>query len=212
MGAAALAAVPSIGRALAPAPPPISSSAENWDVSWTKRISGKHRALFDVPEIESGYGVWRGSIWGSQYMDVLGAKPSEISTVIVLRHHGIALAMQQAFWDRYGIGKLKNVTHPVTEQPTDRNPALLSSARGEQPPTFDPFALDRAMSRGVIVLACNLALADCAGLIQSAEKVTSEVAHQKAREMLVPGVILQPSGVFATVLGQEAGCNYVRAS
>jgi hypothetical protein len=29
---------------------------------------------------------------------------------------------------------------------------------------------------------------------------------------MVPGVILQPSGVFAAVRAQEAGCHYVRAS
>jgi hypothetical protein len=30
--------------------------------------------------------------------------------------------------------------------------------------------------------------------------------------MLVPGIILQPSGVFAVVLAQDSGCRYVRAS
>jgi hypothetical protein len=29
---------------------------------------------------------------------------------------------------------------------------------------------------------------------------------------MVPGVIRQPSGVFAAVLAQDTGCRYVRAS
>src|SRR5581483_487822 len=101
------------------APQPSSSArAEDWDLSWVKRITGKYRAIFDVPEIDSGYGVWRASIWGKQYQDVLGAKPNELSTVLVLRHNGIALAMQQSYWDKYAVGKEKNVLHPVTQQGT----------------------------------------------------------------------------------------------
>ena len=50
--------------------PPVN--AEDWDLRWVGRITGKYRAVFDVPEIESGYGVWRTSIWGKQYQDVLG--------------------------------------------------------------------------------------------------------------------------------------------
>src|SRR5690349_14153870 len=81
-------------RALAePAPQP----AEKWDVSWANRVTGRYRAVFDVPEIDSGFGVWRASVWEQQYMQVLGAKPTELSAVVVLRANGIPLAMQQAF-------------------------------------------------------------------------------------------------------------------
>jgi hypothetical protein len=81
-----------------------ASTAEPWDLSWTNRVKGKYRAVLDSPEISSGYGVWRASFWAKQYQDVLGAKPSDISSVLVLRHNGIALAMQQPFWDKFGLG------------------------------------------------------------------------------------------------------------
>src|SRR3954463_11725468 len=147
------------GALLAGVPFPIDASvralsqipaepSEEWDISWVKRVTGKYRAVFDVPEIDSGYGVWRASIWARQYQEVLGAKPNELSAVVVLRHNGIQLAMQQAYWDKYGIGKEKNVMHPVTQQGTDRNPALLASSRGEVPAMFDDAALDRFISRG----------------------------------------------------------------
>src|SRR4029450_2499431 len=93
----------------------------------------KHKAIFDVAEVDSGYGVWRATIWSKQYQDVLGASPKDLSAVLVLRHNGITLAMQQAFWDKYGIGKAKGALDPVTQKPTDKNPALLSSSRGEEP-------------------------------------------------------------------------------
>ena len=184
-----------------------------WDLSWTKRLTGRNKAVFDVPEVDSGYGVWRASIWGRQYQDVLGAKPEDISTVIVLRHNGIALAMTQPFWDTYAIGKHKSALHPITQQPTDRNPALLSSAVDKQyPPDFDAFTLDKAIGRGVVVLACNLALRDCIELIQKQDGSNDEAARKRAISFLIPGVILQPSGVFAAVLAQQSGCSYVRAS
>jgi hypothetical protein len=196
-------------RALSQAP---AEPSEEWDVSWVKRVTGKYRAVFDVPEIDSGYGVWRASIWARQYQEVLGAKPNELSAVVVLRHNGIQLAMQQAYWDKYGIGKEKNVMHPVTQQGTDRNPALLASSRGEVPAMFDDAALDRFISRGGIALACNLALQDVVEAIQKKENSSADDARKQAIAFLVPGVILQPSGVFAALHAQDEGCKYLRAS
>jgi hypothetical protein len=196
-------------RALAPRH---TEPAEEWDVSWVKRLTGKYRAVFDVPEIDSGYGVWRASIWARQYQEVLGARPNELSSVVVLRHNGIQLAMQQAYWDKYGIGKEKNVMHPITQQGTDRNPALLASSRGEVPAMFDEAALDRFIGRGGIALACNLALQDVVEDIQKKENLSADDARKQAIAFLVPGVILQPSGVFAALHAQDAGCKYLRAS
>src|SRR5512133_1073045 len=151
-------------RAFAP-PAPGAPAAEDFDMSWVNRVTGKYRAVFDVPEIDSGYGVWRASIWGQQYGQFLKAAPKDCSAVLVLRHHGIALAMQQSFWDTYGVAKANTVTHPITQQGTDRNPALLSSTRNEVPPMFDDAALDKYVGRGGIALACNLAFDDMIELV-----------------------------------------------
>jgi hypothetical protein len=189
-----------------------AAPAPEWDLSWVNRIKGKYRAVFDVPEIESGYGVWRASLWGRQYHDVLGVKFEDMTPVLVLRHNGIVLAMQQAFWDRYAIGKEKNVRHPITEEPTDRNPALLASSRGEVPADLDAVALDKFLARGGIALACNLALQDVIDTIMKKDGAAADAARNQAIASMVPGVILQPSGVFAALHAQDAGCKYLRAS
>jgi hypothetical protein len=194
------------------AAPETAMQGEKWDVSWVNRLTGKHKAIFDVPEVESGYGVWRATIWGKQYQDVLGVNPKDMSAAVVLRHNGIVLAMQQSFWDKYGIGKAKNVIHPITYQPTDKNPVLLSSARVDIDAGFDPMALDKFIARGGIALACNLALADCVELIKTKEGASEAEARKQAIAYMVPGVILQPSGVFAAIRAQEAGATYLRAS
>lgn len=191
---------------------PVASAAEEWDLTWVARIKGKHKAVFDVPEVDSGYGVWRASIWPAQYQQVLGVTPTDMSMVLVLRHNGIALAMRQEFWDKYRIGELKKATHPVTQQGTARNPALMSSAANDLPAQYDNLALPKFLERGGIALACDLALQECVRLIQGKEGISADEARKQAIGYMIPGVILQPSGVFAALRAQEAGCLYLRAS
>jgi hypothetical protein len=167
--------------------------------------------VFDVPEIESGYGVWRATLWARQYQQVLGIPARDLSTALVIRHNAIILAMQQGFWDRYGIGKAKGVLHPLTEEPTDRNPALMGTSDGVPEPQAS-FALDRFIAAGGIALACDLALQDLVAVIQRTDKIPEAQARTQARNWLVPGVILQPSGIFAVLRAQQAGALYVRAS
>jgi hypothetical protein len=80
------------------------------------------------------------------------------------------------------------------------------------PAPFNNGALPKQIARGVITLACNLALQDLVDLVKDADKISDAAARKIALDGLVPGVILQPSGVFACVLAQEAGCAYVKAS
>ena len=209
--AAAIAITPALMFAAVPADLAHSVSSEAWDVTWVDRITGKHKAVFDNTDPESGYGVWRASAWVGQYMDVMKVAPADLSPVIVLRHNAIILAMQQSFWDKYGIGARKSVTHPLTGQQTNKNPVLLDEKDGIPAP-FNNAGLRKQLDRGVIVLACNLALQDCADLIKATDKVSGDEAHKRAVAYLVPGVILQPSGVFAAIRAQEAGASYLKAS
>ena len=194
---------------------PEQGAAPQTDMSWVAKLSGKHKAVLDIPEVDSGFGVFRGSIWAAQYAAVLGYAAKDINTVLVLRHNGVLLAMQQRFWDEYDIGKSHNVIHPATFKPTSRNPAMMSSTRpgDEAPAQFDAFALDKFLSRGGIALGCSLAMdLLVVRMIVEKDKTTEDVARKKALSMLVPGVIMQPSGIFAVIRAQEAGCTYVRAS
>ena len=211
VNAAALAVLP--GTLLASLPRDLAPGADSdeWDLSWPAKLTGKYRAVFDCTEPESGYGVWRANAWASQNMSVLKAAPADVTPAIVLRHNAIVLAMQQPFWDKYGIGTRKKVTHPLTLEPTKKNPALLDEKDGIPEP-FSSSGLRKQLDRGVVVLACNLALQDCIDLIKSTDKVSEEVARKQAIAYLVPGVILQPSGVFAAVRAQEVGAAYVKAS
>ncbi|HVD60430.1 MAG TPA: hypothetical protein VNC11_06120 [Gemmatimonadaceae bacterium] len=185
--------------------------SDDWNLTWPSRLSGKYRAVFDCTEPESGYGVWRARSWTRQNMEVFKVPAAQVTPAIVLRHNAIILAMQQAFWDKYDIGKKKNVTHPLSGERTRKNPALLDEKDGLEDP-YSSAGLRKQLDRGTVVLACNLALQDCIDLIKSTDKVSDEVARKQAIAFLVPGVILQPSGVFAASLAQQAGAAYIKAS
>ncbi len=219
--AAAFAVLPGVAFAAAPTSVSIphdlmvhdamGDAAEEWDVTWADRITGKHKAVFDITETESGFGVWRGAIWGNQYMDVMKAAPADLSPVLVIRHNAIVLAMQQAFWDRYNAGEVQKVTHPLTGEPVKKNPVLMDERDGVPAP-FNDMALHKQIARGATVLACNLALRECIGTIMQAEKISLPEARKQAIAYLVPGVILQPSGVFAVIRAQQSGAAYIKAS
>jgi hypothetical protein len=209
--AAAMAVLPKSAFAALPRDLASTVSSDDWNVGWVSNLKGKYRAVFDNTEPESGYGVWRAAAWAKQYMDILKAAPADISPAIVLRHNAIVLAMQQPYWEKYGIGASKKVTNPLTMEISDKNPALLDEKDGIPLP-FSEAGLIKQLNRGVTVLACNLALQDCADLIERTDKVSAEEAYKRAVSYLIPGVILQPSGVFAVTRAQEAGASYVKAS
>lgn len=190
---------------------PSYPAADEWDLAWPDRLAGKRRAVFDAAEIESGFAVFRAGIWTSQCVSVLGAARADVSPVVVLRGHAVALALSQPFWDKYSVGRVAHVTHPVTLKETHRNPVLMDESDGLPPPMLAA-ALPKQLANGVTVLACNVALQSWIDALRQRNRVSDAEARKEAVGALVPGVILQPSGVLAAFLAQEHGCAYIRAS
>jgi hypothetical protein len=191
-----------------------ASPAGAWDMSWMAKVRAKpHKAIFDIPEVDSGYGVWRAGMWEPQHNEALGSKPADVITVVVLRHSGIALAFNQDYWAANKLGAAEHALHPITQQSTDQNPALLTSTNGGGVPAMvDGFVLPALLARGSVVLACNVALGFHAAGMAKQNNISEDEALKRATAALLPGIKIQPSGVFACVAAQEAGCQYVRAS
>lgn len=203
-----LAAMATLGAVPLRTPNP---NVDDWDLAWPARLTGKRRAVFDAAEIESGFGVFRAGVWASQCVTVLGAARSDVSPVIVLRGPAVVLALHQPFWDKYSVGRMRRVTHPVTLKETHRNPVLMDESDA-LPPALLAVGLQTQLASGVIVLACNIALQSWIDAIRQRNAVSEAEARLEVVGALVPGVILQPSGVLAAFLAQEQGCAYIRAS
>jgi len=183
---------------------------ETFDVSWADRVQGKYRAVFDSPEISEGAALFRAIIWCDQYKSTYGTARAEMSPVLVLRHQAIHLTMNDEYWKRFKIGKEVKLKTPQGKKWAEANP--IRTAAPGTPPEFAKFNLEQFVKDGGIVLACGLAFADVVEKFKKGDGLDDEAAKKRAREHLVPGVILQPSGVFAVLRAEEAGCRYIMAS
>jgi hypothetical protein len=184
----------------------------SFDTSWTKKLTGKYRTVFDVPEIDGAVGVWRAGLWQGHYRDVLKADAADLNAVIVIRHMGIPLLMNHEFWETYRIGKKSKVRNPAGKGTATRNPALMTVEEDQLPARYANLTLPKQMAAGAIVLGCNMAFEQLVvGTIQKEDKLSPADAKAKALSMVIPGAIMQPNGIFGVTLAQHSGCAYVMA-
>jgi hypothetical protein len=183
---------------------------DSWDMSWVDRITGKYRAVFDSPELSEGAALWRASMWRDQYKEVYGVERAEMTPVLVIRHGAISMAMDDGYWAEFRVGKEEKLKNQTTKKWEVANPFRVNAPG--TPERYATYSLEGFMGSGGIVLACNLAFQQVVWNYRQAAKLSREEATARARERLIPGIILQPSGVFATLRAQEAGCGYILAS
>jgi len=187
---------------------------ETWDVAWKDRLSGKFRAVFDCPEVNGGIELWRAATWKAQVIDVHSVPESEINAVVVIRHAGIPMIMNDEFWARHKLGEKRSIKDPRTQKPAERNPFLsatdaTASSSGAGSSTAGASTVDSFIQRGGIVLACNFAFGRMVALLRASEKELSrDEARARALSQVIPGVILQPSGFFAAIEAQRSGCAF----
>jgi hypothetical protein len=188
-------------------PAPVS---DKWDLSWCDRITGKVRAVFDSPGVGEGAALFRAQVWRDEYQEVYGTPISDANAVIVFRHEGIPLVMNDAFWSRFDVGKELKLKDAKGKKWTTINP--IASTPPGTPKRWANYNLPAFIASGGIVLACNFAFGDMVDRFKQADKLSADDAKKRALEHLLPGVILQPSGVFAALRAQQAGCSYLLAS
>lgn len=221
-GAAALAATGVIGRprllrgaAVPPPTTPDTTAAPHgaWDLSWVDRITAQHRQVFDSPAISDGAALDKAALYLAGYHEVYGTRDADVNAVIVVRHRAIPIVLADSVWARYDfVGQTTNLEDPTTGGRARRNPFLNARPNDQCAVVSPDGALDTLIQRGVIVLACSLALGGFAQRIADHAKQPVDAVHDFLKRSLVPGVTLMPSGVFAVARAQEAGCHYLAAS
>jgi len=179
-------------------------------MSWTERVTGKYKAVFDSPEMADGAALFRAVAWCDQYKEVYGSDRTDMSPVIVFRHTAIDLVMNDAYWSRFEIGKEGKVRDAQGKKWAKANPVSTQSA-GTAPDAVK-YKLETFLASGGIVLACSWAFRFAAAHYRKADNLDAAGALAAAKKDLIPGVILQPNGIFAALRAQEAGCSYIMAS
>jgi hypothetical protein len=185
----------------------------DFDDTWTTRVrAAAHRAVFDSPEVADGLALGQAAVFMDNYHEMFGTSDAETVPVIVMRHQGTVLAMGDALWDKYELGTRTKLKDPVTGEVARRNP-FVNVGRDDKHAVIEPAStLPALRARGAVLLACNRALMHFAA--QKAREMKLDVNDVKAEFTagLVPGVILQPSGIYALTRAQEVGCAMVRSS
>jgi len=194
--------------------PRAQTPAQNWDMSWVDRVTGTYRQVFDAPEIAEGAVVHQARIFLSGFGEVYGIKDADLSAVMVIRHAAIPMAANDRLWDELELGKQFKVKDPESGKDARRNPFLnANTPKGAKYALIWPDGgLDTLIGRGAIALCCNLALFRLVSMVAKRDKTETQAAREKTLANLVPGVIVQPSGIFAVARAEAAGCQYIRAT
>ena len=204
-------ATPAPAQAAAPMPtvPPIK-----WDASWMERITAKHKAVFDSPEIEEGTALYHAMSYLGSVKDVFGTGDSDASVVVVLRHRAVPLLYNDAMWAKYDIGTTSKTLDEKTKKPVTRNVYYEKVDAEGKPVTSDrPAPLIKSLTaRGVIFIGCDLATRGFSSRAATATKQDFLKVYEEVKANLVPGATLMPTGIFGMLMAQEAGCSLLRST
>jgi len=184
----------------------------SWDDSWTTRLTAKHKAVFDSPDIadNTALGLLQAARYLNGMQEALGAGQGAAQAVLVLRHRSIAFAVNDAMWTKYPIGEEYKVMS--ADAAATKNPVITSRRAGADSGDRPQGSLTWLANHGHISLACDLALQGLASGVADRTKGNTNAIHDELKANLAPGVILQPNGIYAVHRAQEAGCTYIRST
>jgi hypothetical protein len=202
LGGCAPASARQVGFTTAPTP----KAGGKWDMSWIARLKPGKRVAFDTNDIQSGAAL----AWVDAYL--AGAAEAyqttdDISTVLVLRHASVPIAVGDDIWSRLDLGDKNKLKDPTTGETAKRNPFVAYKAGDKHSLINARSGLDTLIARGTIVLACNNALGGLVYQLAQKEKLDNAEARKQVLATLVPGVYLVPTGVFGIAAAQDAGCS-----
>ena len=204
VGAGAALTVPTLLSpfdALASFNPAVAADADEW----FKKVKGKHKIVFDASEVHNGFPVaWPFVFYKTN--NATGTPDADMTAVVVLRHGGIPLAMEDRVWEKYKLGERFHVTDSDTSSPAIKNIYAMSTE-----PMFKMIGIDgikALIARGVMFCVCDVAITVQSGMIAKGMNASPEEVKKELVEALIPGIQLVPSGVWAIGRAQEKGCGY----
>lgn len=182
--------------------------AESWDMSWLELLKpATYRAVIDANVLEEGYALDLAHGLLSDFRAIHGVGDDQVRIVIVARRMGTPLVFRDALWERFPIGEDTKM-NDREGTPYRRNPFLRPRAGAS--PESAATKIESLQRRGVILIVCNIAANNWArGLADKTKRDLAEVKKEVFANF-VPGTIVMPSGVFALMRAQNAGCAYMR--
>ena len=187
-----------------PADPYLVNDAE----AWFKKVKGKHRIIYDAPEPHDGFPI----IWTWVYYQTnnqTGSPDNDLTGLVVLRHNGIPIAMEDRLWAKYNLGEVFKINDNNTKAAAVRNP--FYEPQGADFPVAAIEGVKKLQSRGAMFCVCDMALTVYSSMVAKNINQNPEDVKKDWVSGLLPGVQVVPSGVWAVSRAQENGCAYCYA-
>jgi intracellular sulfur oxidation DsrE/DsrF family protein len=181
----------------------------NWDTSWLDRLGkARYRVVFNASVIDDGGVLSYASTFFDQYHEVHNTADAETIPVVVFRRLGTPMALNDHLWDRYELGKETKTDDPDTGTGARRNVFWRAGRSAGNTGT----KIETLHKRGMISLVCNISLGNMGRRFAEQANRNVEEVQQEVRTNLVPGAIIVPSGVYALIRAQNAGCAFMPGS
>ena len=178
-----------------------------WDTSWLDRLkSANYRVVFNVSDISDGIVGDYVSSFLDGYHDVHGTSDADMRAVAVFRRNGTGMGFNDAMWDKYGIGEYSKVKDSATKAFARRN--VFWHHAGNSQDT----ALESLTARGLISLVCNQATHGFAYGLGQQNNLAADTVYADLSKNLIPGAVLVPTGIWALIRAQNAGCAFMQGT
>lgn len=197
-----------------PMQPLTPQSQMKWETSWTDKITGKHKVVFDSPEIGDGTALWHALSYLGSVKDVYGHTDSDASVVVVLRHAAVPMLYNDAMWEKYDLGTETKTLDEKTKLGVKRNTFYQRVDKEGKPMAEErPSPTIKSLTnRGVIFVGCDLATRGFSYRLAQKTRQQQKDVYEEIRQNLVPGAILMTTGIFGMLMAQEAGCSFMKST
>jgi len=183
-----------------------ASESRALDDAWIGKIKGKYRQVFDATAPNDGWGAAFPLNFIDSTKEAVKATDADITGITVFRHFAMPLMLNDSVWAKYKIGAMLKVNDPKTNAPAVKN------IFRDNVPLRPGLTYEQEMAKGVIFVACNLALTVISSMAAPGAGVSADQAKKDFTAGMIPGVYLAASGVYAVNRAQQAGCTYCYAA
>lgn len=180
-----------------------SIASQDWDFSWLDKLTGKHRQLFDLGNLEIGLIVVRN--WYDAWERIFRLKHPDVNAVVGIAGSTFPINASDELYREFPIGERWQIKDPVTGEWAVRN---IFMEGGEGPPMLREAKVRLLQARGAVFWQCNNALHGVAHQLASVTQRTQPEIYAALRKGLNPGVIVVPAHTMLVGLCQERGCTY----
>jgi intracellular sulfur oxidation DsrE/DsrF family protein len=163
--------------------------------------------VFNASDVSDGAVRSYAATFLDDFHTVHDTSDPQTRAVLVFRRNGIPMALNDTLWERYAIGDDQKIEDPNTRTAATRN--VFWKARDGASPREAKLALQSLQARGVISLVCNDALGNWASGAAGRVRRDPEAVKKEWQDNLIPGAILVPSGIYALIRAQNAGCAWM---